>query len=322
MLKFSFIIPTLGKRENILNILEKIETSLNREYEIIVVYDGNMSKILVHAGEHQKIRLLRGGSENIGAAFKRNLGASASNYDFLIFMDDDVMPDDTFFNFLDNIEDLNEILIPEIKTQIRLPFPLGDHVSGKVPVTACMVIPKSLFYTIGSFNNEFLNYRDDTEFFTRARKLGIRMEFIDGAFVNHPVRFTKFITFRSFFMKNTVEPLFHKLTNGDYAGILQSGFLSSIPNRYGLSFSSYFLFFWLILFVGSYTFGLILPFFILLLSFTIVVAVAVSIWNFYGEKLFSGRSSRFFQIVLYLAYICVTIPARIIGSIKYRHFTI
>ncbi|MEM3193171.1 MAG: hypothetical protein QW292_14025, partial [Candidatus Parvarchaeota archaeon] len=162
----------------------------------------------------------------------------------------------------------------------------------------------------------------DTEFFIRAIKLGIKIEFIDGAFVNHPVRFTKFSTFRSFFKKNTQEPLFHKLVNGDYAGILQSGFLSSIPNRYGFSFSSYFLFFWLIIFVGSYAFGLVLPFLALLLSFAIVVAVGVSVWNYYGEKLFGGPSSRLFQIILYFAYICVTIPARIAGSIKYRHFTL
>lgn len=320
--EYSFIIPTLGRRENLITIIEKIEKILRGKYEIIIVHDDIRTAILQEAAKHSNVVLIRNMTGNRNSGNQRNIGAQAAVNDVLVFMDDDVDPQESFLRFLASEPDISGIMFPEIITDRDVPFPLGDHVSGKALVTACVVMKRDVFDGVGQFNTELINYREDTEFFIRATKKSVKISFMDGGYVKHPVRYTTFKTFRSFFFKNEQEPLFHKLVNGRYNGILQSKPLSSTANRYGFSVASYLFIFLIALILSSAVFHLLLPIMVILLLFAIFLAAVTFIWSRKGPEIRRRDMVKFFQNVLFIAFIVTIIPARILGSIRYRHFTL
>ncbi len=319
---YSFIIPTLGTRENLITIIEKIEKILRGKYEIIIVHDDNRNSILQEASEHSNVLLIRNVTGNRNLGNQRNIGAQAAGNDVLVFMDDDVDPQESFFRFLASEPNISGIMLPEIVTDRDIPFPLGDHVSGKALVTACVVMKRDVFNEVGQFSTELINFREDTEFFIRAAKKSVNISFMEGVYVKHPLRYTTLKTFKSFFFKNVQEPLFHKLVKGRYHGILKSKPLSSTANRHGFSVASYLLIFLIVLILSSAVFHLLLPVIVTISLFAIFVVAVTFIWSRKGPEIRRRDLMKFFQIILFIAFIAIIIPARILGSIRYRHFTL
>ncbi|MHB8560214.1 MAG: glycosyltransferase family 2 protein [Thermoplasmataceae archaeon] len=324
-MKHSFIIPTVANRENIFGIIDSIQNSSLNDYEIIVVVQlsrKNNTAILNKIQDLDSAKILmHSGIDSV--PLKRNLGANASSGDILCFIDDDVSMDTSLLKFL-NDADLPEgtVFFPEIKNPLDLPYPLGDHVGGKSFVSACFIIRRDDFFRNGPMNDQLLTYRDDSEFFIRAVKNGLKLQFIQNAFAWHPVRFTKLRTIKSIFFKNTYEPLFHRLTQGDYHGVLVPGRISFTANRYGFSIISYFLAIFLALF---FFFMFVDP--IILLALVVIYcgyAIIPASLYFYSPKFFirTGVRRRLASLSIYLILLVVLIPSRIIGSFRYHHFTL
>ena len=253
----------------------------------------------------------------------KNRGAEISRGKILCFIDDDVSPTDGMFKFLGEIGDTSsKILFPEIKNIEYIPFPLGDQVGGRAFVGACFMISREEYLRLGGMNEGLTLFRDDSEFFIRAVKNGLRLEFIPNVYVLHPVRFTTSKTITRMFRKQVLEPLFHKLVSGDYSGVLQPRPYNFLANRCGFSVASYFLFVSLILIV---LLAAISPIVLAILILAYLgLSIIPSLIYFRKPRLFlTGKlSGLLIKIPIYLIIFPVFIYARIIGSIKYRHFTL
>jgi GT2 family glycosyltransferase len=323
--KYSFIIPTVANRENIFGIIDSIQNSSIKDYEIIIVVQlskKNNPTILNRIRDLDSAKIIT--NQGIDSVpLKRNIGASASSGDILCFIDDDVSLDSSLLKFL-NDADLPKgaIFFPEIKNPFNLPYPLGDHVGGKSFVSACFILRRDDFFRNGLMNEQLLTYRDDSEFFIRAVKNGFKLQFIQNAFVWHPVRFTNLRTIKLIFLKNTYEPLFHRLTQGDYHGVLELRRISSTANRHGFSILSYFL-------VISFALFLFLLFvdpiiLLALVAIYCVCAIIPATLYFHRPKFFirTRLRRRLASLSICLILLVVLIPSRIIGSIRHHHFTL
>lgn len=325
---YSFIIPTLASRTNIFKIINSIENSGMQNYEIIIPYYNkynysNKDIILkLKSISNNKIRIV---NSKIGSSGEnRNLGSQIARGIFLCFVDDDVTLDNSLFLYLKNNR-LQEkcIYFPEIKNEIYVPYPLGDHVSGKAYVSACFVISKKAFIEIGFMNEKLNAYRDDSEFFIRATKIGIKLLFMETAYVYHPIRFLKWKTFINIFRKQEYEPLFHKLISGNYNGVIQSRLVSTTPNKYGFSVVFYYA-----LAISIFISLFLLFNFIYILIFLVLIYILLSLFFtslfIHFNKKFLGK--KLLKSLPVLSIIAILLPiylgGRIIGSIKYKHFTI
>ena len=325
---YSFIIPTLASRPNIFKIIDSIQNSGLENYEIIVSYynrDKYSDKDIIlklQGINNNKIRIVNSKIGSSGG--NRNSGSSTARGVYLCFVDDDVTLDNSLFLYLKNNK-LQEkcIYFPEIKNEIYVPYPLGDHVSGKSYVSACFVISKKTFMEIGYMNEKLNAYRDDSEFFIRATKMGIDLLFMESVYIFHPIRFLKWKTFSSMFDKQQYEPLFHKLTSGDYNRVIKKGLISTTANRYGFSIIFYYaltisIFIFLLLFFSFvYILVSIILIYILLSIFFTLLFIHFNI-KFLNNKLLKLFSRISITAILWPLYFV----ARVVGSIKYKHFTI
>jgi glycosyltransferase involved in cell wall biosynthesis len=92
--RFSVVIPTRGRRETVARNVDALTRQTLRDFEAIVVVDGDTD------GTGMALRELRTGfdlkvieQENRGAAEARNAGAAASRGKVLLFLDDDMEAD-------------------------------------------------------------------------------------------------------------------------------------------------------------------------------------------------------------------------------------
>jgi glycosyltransferase involved in cell wall biosynthesis len=324
-IKYSFVIPTIGNRENIFKIIDGICKPVMNSYEILVVLQitGNTNKTIAERLKNIKSISLFTDTEHASAAMARNIGARMSKGKILCFIDDDVIFAANFLECLNSFENLTRrILFPEIRNENYVPFPLGDHVGGRTFVSTCFLIDRQVYLMLGGMNENLLQYRDDSEFFIRAVKKGISLEFAQGFYIWHPIRNTNSKTIRQMFKKQQLEPFFHKLVSGSYAGILQSEPYNFTANRYGFSVASYFLlassFF---IAVSALSDPLVL---LITLILYFACALVPSVIYFRKPRKFLKRSwsSILARISIYLILFPVFILARIIGSIRYRHFTL
>lgn len=322
----SFIIPTICTRSNIFNIIGDIERFSNFQYEIIISYyekpDSDKSIYnRLNSLNNKVIKVIESKSESIGA--NRNNGAKHATGQFLCFTDDDIKFDLSFFSYIDKLAlENNCVYFPEILNEIYLPYPLGDHVGGKSYVSACFIIDRKHYEDAG-YMNELLNiYREDSEFFIRCKKNGMTLKFIDNAFVNHPVRFITWKTLKTIFFKQQYEPLFHKITTGNYCGVLSGNVYSTLPNSYGFSVVFYFITSLLISIILGIIFNLYIIFSLLLLYIFFSI-VMTSLFIKLNRKLLKFKLLKKLSILsIYFLLMPILFISRMIGSIKYKHFTI
>ena len=322
----SFIIPTICSRSNIFDIINDVTKLSNFQYEIVISYyqKSDSDKIICNklkSINNGMIKIKESKSSSIGA--NRNSGARYATGKFLCFIDDDITMDSSFFSYIDRFAlDENSVYFPEIRNEIHLPYPLGDHVGGKSYVSACFIIGRKQFADIGYMNETLNIYREDSELFIRCKKNGMTLMFMDNAFVNHPVRFIKWKTFKTIFMKNEYEPLFNRITSGNYYGVLTRNLYSTLPDQYGFSIVFYFFLFFLTIVI----LGLILNLYILIfliLSYAIFSVSITSLFIHLNRKILRIKILKNLSIVsIYLLLMPILFVSRTIGSIKYKHFTI
>lgn len=322
----SFIIPTICSRLTIFETINNIEKFSNFDYEVIISYykKKNSNKLIcdrLNSQTNCKIKVIESKSESSGA--NRNKGAQNATGNFLCFIDDDVTLENSFFYYLNKFElNNNFVYFPEIHNEIYLQYPLGDHVGGKSYVSACFIINRKKFAELGYMNETLNIYREDSEFFIQCKRNGMILEFMDNTFVNHPIRFLKWKTFKTIFLKNEYEPLFHKMTSGNYYGVLTRNSYSTLPNKHGFSIVFYFITLLLI------TIGLVIIynlyiFFVLVLLYILFSMSMTSLFIHLNRKILKYKILKNLSILsIFLLLLPILFISRVIGSIKYRHFTV
>lgn len=324
--RISFIIPTVANRENLICLLNQLKNTGFENYEVIVILQTSFANdlgIVENLKKHLGIRLIiNNGAKSSGS--NRNIGASVADGQFLCFIDDDISLDSSFIKVLRQMTfDPNTIYFPEIRNEEFVPFPLGDHVSGRSYVSACFVISNRGFLLCGPFNEELNIYREDSEFFIRARKKGLNLYFLENAFVWHPIRFANGKTLKSYFTKNMLEPLFHKITKGNYEGVLHHRTFSLLPSHRGVSIVTYFVVISatvisLMALAGQLaTIAWIVTLYLVFSASPVLVFMRFPFFFIKRVALL-----RFSIVAMYLLIIPEIFVARVAGSIKYRHFAI
>ena len=93
-MKWSIVIPTWQRAEILRELLCELEKQTARDFEVVIACDGKDPGTLVLLGEFESGFALRWifHRENLGLAAARNTGANAARGDYLLFLDDDVMP--------------------------------------------------------------------------------------------------------------------------------------------------------------------------------------------------------------------------------------
>ena len=203
---FSIIIP-VGRQDYIIKCLDSIDNaSKNTTYSIEVILVGE--KVDFKSKHLRRFKSFY--VKRTHTSYRRNLGIKNSSGNILIFLDDDTFVPEDYFGRLDNIRISKHSII----TGSTLPYSnnrrelitdilIGDYIGelrtaekavkdSETPfynVYLCNVLVKrKVFEKIGLFNENIDFRMDDTEFFFRAKKMGITAFYSKDVIIYHKRR--------------------------------------------------------------------------------------------------------------------------------------
>ena len=203
---FSVIIPTKDRQQQLSSTLEKLVEQLDplENFEVIVINDGGREPEYPHA------RVFIHNQANAGPAAARNKGASLAEGDFLIFLDDDCVPQPGWLAAMCR----EALAAPGVILAGRVQTPQGCNdytlVSEHIVLTCQSIfadksvfgfflrpcnlcVSADIFKGLGGFNEEF-RVSEDREFSERCMRVGLSLQQSDEAVVVH----YKDLTFASF----------------------------------------------------------------------------------------------------------------------------
>jgi GT2 family glycosyltransferase len=182
-MRFSIVIPTCNRpgalRECLRRVLEQAADA-----EIIISDDGRDSQPAPPG-----VRRLEGPRR--GPAANRNHGARHASGEWLIFLDDDCLPEPGWLAAyataaraeIDVLEGRTECPAPD-----RFAFDeVVENLEGGAYWSCNLAVRREVFLRLGGFDEDFTDaYGEDMELAWRMR--GLKREFVPGARVVHPVR--------------------------------------------------------------------------------------------------------------------------------------
>ncbi|MEZ4779892.1 MAG: glycosyltransferase family 2 protein [Flavobacteriaceae bacterium] len=199
----SILIPTYNY--NVYPLVKEIHTQaslLNVPFEIVVVDDGSEKQLtnqsLLQNLSHTKLITFK---ENKGRSAARGFLAKTASYDYLLFLDADVMPADIFYlkKYLENLK--NNVVIaaggvlyqrskPEKDKILRYKYGIGReektpvqrNKENNIIVSANLLIKKEIFQKINTVTHNF--YGDDLLLSSNIMKLGIKVLHIDNPVIH------------------------------------------------------------------------------------------------------------------------------------------
>jgi glycosyltransferase involved in cell wall biosynthesis len=192
----SIVIPTVG-RPSLAVLLKRLFASTKEDVEILVVDDrtdrSDPLELPYAVGAYPKI--LAGGGR--GPAAARNTGWQAARFPWVVFLDDDVVPDPDWFTRLRADLDVPGS-VGGSQGCLRVPLPRRRRptdwertTAGLAEarwITADMAYRRAVLAAVGGFDERFPRaYREDAELAYRVRRAG--WELARGSRrVTHPVR--------------------------------------------------------------------------------------------------------------------------------------
>lgn len=191
---FSVIIPTYHRNDLLAECLDrlapKVQTLTADNYEVIVTDDGyqtNAKDIIKH--NYSWVKWVAGPCK--GPAANRNNGAKYAQGEWLIFTDDDCLPDPQWLlSFSQSIE--SDILVYEGKTicDTNITSPLQHspiNMTGGYLWSCNMMINRSFFTYLKGFDENFrYPHLEDVDLRERIKIHGYKFMFIKKAIVIHP----------------------------------------------------------------------------------------------------------------------------------------
>ena len=172
----SIIVPSYNRKAEVPALLESLTQQTSTHFEVIIVDDCSKEKVIVEQSYSFPVTVIRN-ETNQGAAESRNIGARASNGDWLLFLDDDdrFMPEkcEKVLQVIEQNPDINFIYHPakcemvnegftyvtqpiepqEISTERIL---LANKIGG-MPMVA---IKKEMFLKIGGLSTALRSLED------------------------------------------------------------------------------------------------------------------------------------------------------------------
>ncbi|EMI42509.1 glycosyltransferase family 2 protein [Rhodopirellula sp. SWK7] len=197
---FSVVVPTCNRPEELAECLRRLASGVQsmppEMYEVIVTDDGRRSSAEELVSEHFPwARWTKGPAK--GPAANRNHGANLATYEWIVFIDDDCLPES---QLLTAYQDAIAVTNPTSANAFQGPtLRIGDPPSllweaphnplGVARISANFAIHRSDLQNVGGFDERFPSAAiEDTEFFARFEKSGRSIMFVPDAIVNHPLR--------------------------------------------------------------------------------------------------------------------------------------
>jgi len=193
----SVVIPTRGRpaelRACLLRVAPGSQTLPSKDYEVIVTDDGrgDSARGMVEA-EFPWVRWTEG--PGLGPAANRNHGAKLANGEWLVFVDDDCLPDAGWLGGFAEAMQIGNVGLLEGRTICpdRTEHPLEEVVEnprGGNFWSCNLAVRRADFERLGGFDEDFREpAQEDAEFAHRARARGVAAGFVEGALVAHPAR--------------------------------------------------------------------------------------------------------------------------------------
>lgn len=195
-MKFSIIIPTYLRNEDLKLCLEQLSSSAQNfskeAFEIIVTDDSpnGTAKELI-ASSFPTVQWTKGPGK--GPAANRNHGASLAKGEWLIFLDDDCIPtQDWLIAYQEKFNNGFQVLEGKTVTdrvQIRLNEEAPVNEEGGNLWSCNFAIQSNVFFEIGMFDEHFpYAAMEDTDLYVRLLQSNTNILFLPKAMVVHPWR--------------------------------------------------------------------------------------------------------------------------------------
>lgn len=194
-LTFSVIIPTRNRPELLSRCLDRLAPGAQSlpadRYEVIVSDDGTGATRDLLARTYPWARWSAGPGR--GPASNRNAGARLANAPYLVFADDDCVPDPSWLaGFLPAVSLSIDLAPGRIVSREPWLSPL-EHAplneTGDAIWSCNMLVRREVFARLRGFDERFPHaHMEDLDFQTRARALAVTELFAREAVVDHPPR--------------------------------------------------------------------------------------------------------------------------------------
>jgi GT2 family glycosyltransferase len=194
---FSVVIPTCHRNDFLTKCLDCLapgkQTLAAENYEVIVTDDGSKSTAReMMEKNYPWARWIEGPRR--GPAANRNNGAKFAKGEWLVFTDDDCLPDAGFLSGYLDAAMKNDAPVLEgktsptgIRTRVDMECPANE--TGGYLWSCNMAVRKNSFFELDGFDANFPGPAlEDVDFRTRLLKSGKTMKFIPKALVLHPWR--------------------------------------------------------------------------------------------------------------------------------------
>lgn len=202
---FSVIVPTCDRTEDLAVCLDRLapefQTLDHALYEVIVSDDGRTGESRRMVEDRFQWVVWRQGPRR-GPAANRNNGAAAAKGEWLVFVDDDCLPEPGLLEgYALAIADFPGVNVFEGKTvplgnRKRLNDRCPENLSGGNLWSCNFSIKASNFLEIGGFDERFpYPAFEDIEFSIRLQKKNLKILFCEKAVVFHPWRKEKGVKF-------------------------------------------------------------------------------------------------------------------------------
>jgi GT2 family glycosyltransferase len=193
----SIVVPTRHRLEMLSACLDtlwpKRQAVDANVYEVIVTDDGTTTSARETVSKFPFARWVEGPRR--GPAANRNNGAARASGTWLIFLDDDCIPEPTWLRgYMRAISDAPDLSIFEGRTFADRPQRSLDETApineaGGALWSCNLAVRKALFETLGRFDERFpYATLEDVEFRLRIQKAGAATRFVPEAAVCHPWR--------------------------------------------------------------------------------------------------------------------------------------
>lgn len=188
----SFIIPANNEGKYIQKCIDSIITSCNyakyAAFEIIVIDDGSTDNTPEVVKKYSQVRCFHL-FENNGSAYARNLGIINASGNILFFVDADVWLDEKcVFEFLKQIKNYDIIhTVPFFTNGIPI-FPIFAAEEYPVISAAFMIRKNAVDKLDKYFDEMYVFYNEDLDFFLRCKIMGLTSKYIDSLKCSHWIK--------------------------------------------------------------------------------------------------------------------------------------
>ena len=186
MMKISVIIPNYNNENTIKKCVKSIY-SQKRDIEIIVIDDYSEDKSINTIKKNfPEVRLICN-KKNKGAAYCRNLGVLKSSGDYIAFVDSDVyLKKNCLDKMIASIKNADISFPTIIYENNSIMYPLTSEEKGYPLVSACFMIKrKSIEKLDEMFDETYMTFNEDADFFLRCRLFGLKADYSKKSFAVH-----------------------------------------------------------------------------------------------------------------------------------------